>query len=103
AAARLRQRWPDLTGEVVGEDRTHLPLDIVGLIRGLGLEPHVRLSGFVGEAALAARYAAADVAVVLSEYEGFGLPVLEAMARGVLVVTSTAPALGEIFGDAAVL
>jgi glycosyltransferase involved in cell wall biosynthesis len=103
AAARLRHRWPDLAVEVVGEDRTHPPLDIVGLVRGLGLEQHVRLSGFVSEAALAARYAAADVAVVLSEYEGFGLPVLEAMARGVPVVTSTAPALGELFQDAAIL
>ena len=103
AAASLRRRWPDLEVEVVGEDRTQPPLDIVGLIRDLELEPNVRLSGFVGEAALALRYAAADVAVVLSEYEGFGLPVLEAMTRGVPVVTSTAPALGELFGDAALL
>ena len=103
AAARLRSRWPDLAVEVVGEDRTHPPLDIAGLVRGLGLESQVRISGFVGEAALATRYAAADVAVVLSEYEGFGLPVLEAMVRGVPVVTSTAPALGELFAEAAVL
>ena len=57
----------------------------------------------MGEAALADRYAAADVAVFLSEYEGFGLPALEAMARGVPVVTSTTPALGEVFGEAALL
>jgi glycosyltransferase involved in cell wall biosynthesis len=103
AAASLRRRWPDLEVDIVGEDRTHPPLDIVGLLRGLGLEAHVRLSGFVGERALALRYAAADVAVVLSEYEGFGLPVLEAMVRGLPVVTSTAPALGELFGEAALL
>ncbi len=63
----------------------------------------MRLSGFVSEAALAARYAAADVAVFLSEYEGFGLPALEAMARGVPVVTSVRPSLGEIFGEAALV
>ena len=103
AAARLRPRWPDLMVEVVGEDRTYPPLDIGSLVRALGLETRVRISGFVGEDELAARYAAADVAVVLSEYEGFGLPVLEAMARGVPVVTSTAPSLGELFGEAAVL
>jgi glycosyltransferase involved in cell wall biosynthesis len=57
----------------------------------------------VDEAALALRYAAADVAVFLSDYEGFGLPALEAMARGVPVVASRAPALGEIFGEAALL
>ena len=103
AAALLRKRWPDVTLDVVGEDRTHPPLDIFGLVRDLGLERNVRLSGFVDEEALAVRYAAADAAVVLSEYEGFGLPVLEAMARGVPVVTSTAPSLGELFRDAAVL
>ena len=59
--------------------------------------------GFVDERGLAARYAAADVAVFLSEYEGFGLPALEAMARGVPVVASRRPALGEIFGEAALL
>jgi glycosyltransferase involved in cell wall biosynthesis len=55
----------------------------------------------VSDEALADRYAAADAAVFLSEYEGFGLPVLEAMARGVPVVASTRPALGEIFAEAA--
>jgi len=103
AVARLARRHPGIVLEVVGEDRTHPPLDLVGLVEGLGLEAHVRMSGFVGEAGLAARYAAADVAVLLSEYEGFGLPALEAMSRGVPVVTSTEPALGEIFGEAAIL
>ena len=76
---------------MVGENRTHPPLDLDGQVRRLGLEGRVRLSGFVSEAELADRYAAADVAVFLSEYEGFGLPALEAMARGVPVVTSTRP------------
>jgi glycosyltransferase involved in cell wall biosynthesis len=103
AVTSLRHRWPDLAAEIVGEDRTHPPLDIGGLVRGLGLERTVRQSGFVVEAGLAARYAAADVAVLLSEYEGFGLPALEAMARGVPVVTSIHPSLNEIFGEAALL
>ena len=103
AAARLRRSWPDLTLEVVGENRTHPHLDLVSLARRAGLDGGARVSGFVGEAALADRYAAADVAVFLSEYEGFGLPALEAMARGVPVVTSTTPALGEVFGEAALL
>jgi glycosyltransferase involved in cell wall biosynthesis len=103
AAARLVRSWPDLTLEVVGENRTHPPLDLAALARRTGLDGRARLSGFVGEAALAVRYAAADVAVFLSEYEGFGLPALEAMARGLPVVTSNRPALGEIFGEAALL
>lgn len=101
AASRLARSWPGLRLEVVGEDRTHPPIDFPGLVRRLGLETAARLSGFVSEAALADRYAAADVAVSLSEYEGFGLPVLEAMARGVPVVIGNRPALSEIFGGAA--
>ena len=103
AVARLRRARPDLTLDVVGENRTHPSLDLPALARRAGLAEHVRLSGFVDEAALADRYAAADACVVLSEYEGFGLPALEAMARGVPVVTSTRPALSEVFGEAALL
>jgi len=103
AVARLRRAFSDLTLDVVGENRTHPPLDLPALARRTGLGDHVRLSGFVDEAALAGRYAAADACVFLSEYEGFGLPALEAMARGVPVVTSTSPALGEVFGEAALL
>jgi glycosyltransferase involved in cell wall biosynthesis len=103
AASHLARRRPDLVLDVVGENRTHPRADLRATVRSLGLEREVRLSGFVGERALAERYAAADVAVCLSEYEGFGLPALEAMARGVPVVLSSRPALGEIFGEAAVL
>jgi glycosyltransferase involved in cell wall biosynthesis len=63
----------------------------------------VRLSGFVDDEALAERYAAADGAVFLSEYEGFGLPALEAAARGIPLVVGRPPSLGEIFGAAALL
>jgi glycosyltransferase involved in cell wall biosynthesis len=101
ATARLRRDWPDLRLDVVGENRAHPPLDLEGLVRRLGLANRVRLSGFVGDHDLAGRYAAADVAVFLSEYEGFGLPALEAMARGLPVVVGARPALSEIFGPAA--
>ena len=63
----------------------------------------MRFSGFVDEEGLAARYAAADAAVFLSEYEGFGLPALEAAARGVPLVVSDRPSLSEIFAAAAVV
>jgi glycosyltransferase involved in cell wall biosynthesis len=52
---------------------------------------------------LDALYAAAGVVVVPSLYEGFGLPVLEAMARGVPVVASNRSSLPEVAGDAALL
>jgi glycosyltransferase involved in cell wall biosynthesis len=103
ATARLLRRHPGLVVDVVGENRTHPRLDLRSMVGSLGLEAHVRLSGFVEDAALADRYAAADAAVFLSEYEGFGLPALEALTRGVPTVVSRAPALGEIFRDAALL
>lgn len=103
AVAALRRAWPGLVLEVVGDNRTHPPLPIETLVEELGLQSSVRVSGYVSEQGLVARYAAADVFVFLSEYEGFGLPVLEAMGRGLPVVTSTRPALGEIFGAAALL
>jgi glycosyltransferase involved in cell wall biosynthesis len=101
AVARLRRRHPDLVLEVVGQNRTVPPLDLPRAVRALGLDGHVRLGGFITDQELADRYAAADAAVFLSEYEGFGLPALEAMARGVPTVVSTRPSLGEIFGPAA--
>jgi len=54
----------------------------------------------VDEAGLLAAYAAADVLVMPSHYEGFGLPVLEAAAAGLPVVSSGAGALAEVGGDA---
>jgi glycosyltransferase involved in cell wall biosynthesis len=103
AVARLIRRWPDLTLEVVGDNRTHPRLDLEGLAKRLGVGSHVRFSGFVSESDLALRYAAADVAVLLSEYEGFGLPALEAMARGLPLVAGDHPSVNEVVGDAALL
>ncbi len=103
ATALLRRRHPDLVLDVVGENRTQPRIDLARLVSALGLESNVRLSGYVDEAALADRYAAADLAVFLSDYEGFGMPALEAAARGVPLVVSDRPALGEVFAEAALL
>ncbi len=101
ATARLVPRFPGLRLHVVGDNRTHPSVDLGALVRELGLARRVALEGFVTDAELAERYAAADVAVFLSEYEGFGLPALEAAARGVPLVVSDRPALSEVFGAAA--
>jgi glycosyltransferase involved in cell wall biosynthesis len=103
ATRLLARRFPGLVLDVVGDNRTHPRADLEGLARRLGLQDRVRLSGFVSDAALADRYAAADVAIFLSEYEGFGLPALEAAARGVPLVLSRDPSLGEVFKGAALL
>jgi alpha-1,3-rhamnosyl/mannosyltransferase len=103
ATARLVRRHPGLVLDVAGENRTHPRLDLEAMVASLGLGGRVRLSGFIEDEELADRYAAADAAVFLSEYEGFGLPALEAAGRGVPLVVSRAPALGEVFRDAAIL
>jgi len=103
AMAKLTKRRPGLVLDVVGESRTHPGLDLEALAEEAGIRPSVRFSGFVEDQALADRYAAADAAVFLSEYEGFGLPALEAAARGVPLVVSRAPSLGEVFRGAALL
>jgi alpha-1,3-rhamnosyl/mannosyltransferase len=102
ATARLAGRFPGLVLDVVGDNRTHPRIDFEAQAQRLGLGQRVRLSGFVSEAGLAERYAAADVVVSLSEYEGFGLPALEAAARRVPLVLARRPSLSEVFADAAV-
>ena len=69
----------------------------------LGLQDDVRLPGWVSDAELEGLYALAGVFVFPSLYEGFGLPVLEAMRRGVPVACSNRSSLPEVAGDAALL
>ncbi len=69
----------------------------------LGLEGRVRFTGFVDEADLPTLYSAATVFAYPSLYEGFGLPVLEAMACGAPVIGSNASSIPEVIGDAGLL
>jgi glycosyltransferase involved in cell wall biosynthesis len=62
-----------------------------------------QFAGYVGDSDLPTLYAAASVFAYPSLYEGFGIPPLEAMACGTPVVASTAGALPEVLGDAALL
>jgi glycosyltransferase involved in cell wall biosynthesis len=69
----------------------------------LGLEDGVCFLGWLSETELEDLYRAADAFVFPSLLEGFGLPVLEAMARGLPVITSDRASLAEVAGDAALL
>jgi len=68
-----------------------------------GLEDTVRFIGFVPDSDLPALYSLAEVFSYPSLYEGFGLPVLEALACGAAVVTANNSSLPEVAGDAALL
>lgn len=65
----------------------------------LGIQEQVRFAGYVPEEEKPLWYHAADLFVYPSLYEGFGIPVAEAMACGVPVVTSNASSLPEVVGD----
>jgi glycosyltransferase involved in cell wall biosynthesis len=69
----------------------------------LRLERRVEFAGHVAKTELAALYRGATCLVFPSRYEGFGLPVVEAMASGTPVVATTAGAVPEVAGDAAIL
>lgn len=72
-------------------------------VRRLGLEGRVHFTGYVPQEHLSALLQGAQAFVLPSLYEGFGLPVLEAMACGTPVICSNAGSLPEVAGDAAVL
>jgi glycosyltransferase involved in cell wall biosynthesis len=92
---------PGATLDVVGRPVVPAYTDaLVRYIDELGLHEAVTLRGSVRDAELADAMAGADVLVVTSEHEGFGVPVIEAMTAGLPVVASRAGALPEIVGEA---
>jgi glycosyltransferase involved in cell wall biosynthesis len=76
---------------------------LVEVARECGLTDRVIFTGWLPDADLEGLYAAASCFVLPSRMEGFGLPVLEAMARGLPVACSDIPSLVEVAGPAALL
>jgi len=96
----LRQKDPDLPLVIVG-GTGWLYQDFFQQLEKLEDPRAVLLSGYVPDPDLPAVISGATVLVLASLYEGFGLPVLEAMACGTPVVCSNVSSLPEIGGDAA--
>ncbi len=94
---------PDWQLLLIGPNRHYPPIDIDEESNRRGLCGRVHHVSHVSEADLAALYTDALVFIYPSSYEGFGLPVLEALAYGLPVVTGNATSLPEVAGDAALL
>lgn len=73
------------------------------MVSGASLTGRVEFTGLVSDRELAAWYRGARALVLVSQYEGFGLPIVESMACGTPVITSNTTAMPEVAGDAALL
>ncbi len=98
AIAELPEERPEL---VLPGAPTEHEAELRALADRLGVAERVRFPAWVSDEELEALYGEATCFVLPSLIEGFGLPVLEAMARGIPVACSDRPALPEVAGDAA--
>ena len=90
--------------EIVAAGKTRATAHDTGIVshaEALGLSSRVHFVGDVSHADLLALYSGCDVFVYPSLYEGFGMPVLEAMACGAPVICANTSSLPEVAGDAA--
>lgn len=101
AFTELAQSQPNARLELVGEDRTWPSIGLDDVIAGSAAADRIRARSWVSDAVLLDMYQRASAFVFLSEYEGFGLTPLEALAHGVPVVLLDTPVAREVCGDAA--
>jgi glycosyltransferase involved in cell wall biosynthesis len=101
--AYAKGRAREILKLVIAGKKGWLYQEIFETVKRLNLEESLVFTGFVDDDDLPSIYSMARVFAYPSIYEGFGLPVLEAMACGVPVVTSDVPSIREIVGKAAVL
>lgn len=101
AFARVAGSWPGPLELVLAGKPGRNSANIQRLVRHLGLEDRIRMPGFVPEEDLPALYSLCQAFVFPSKYEGFGMPLLEAMACGAPVLSSRSSCLPEVGGDGA--
>ena len=88
---------------IVGNDDCKYGNQLKELVKSKGLEDRVLFLGYVSNEDKNRLYQAAKLFIYPSKYEGFGLPVLEAMANNTLVACSNTSSLPEVVGDAAIM
>jgi glycosyltransferase involved in cell wall biosynthesis len=100
AMVEVGASWPELRLVVVGGRFNETELE---WISALGLENRILLRSELGDSELAGLYRDSEALVYPSLYEGFGIPPLEAMACGTLVIAARSSSIPEVVGDAAIL
>ena len=104
AAALLQENVPDIELRIVGgptSDLYRATLD--GLVKALGLGDIVTFTGWIDDEQLELEYRRASVFCTLSDHEGFGVPIAEAMSHGLPVVAYANTAVTETVGDGGLL
>lgn len=102
AFAAVSKRFPHTLVIAGKKDPRYYPA-LEAETKALGLEEKVSFLDYVPSEELPALYAGADLFILPSLYEGFGLPILEAMACGTPVIASRTSSLPEVAGEAALL
>jgi glycosyltransferase involved in cell wall biosynthesis len=103
AYAKYRQDTGSDARLLLAGHRTAVTPEIQGLVKRLHLEAHVMQPGYVSSTDLPLLYSGARMFLFPSLWEGFGIPMIEAMACGTPVLTSNVSCLPEVAGDAAVI
>ena len=99
--ARLARTTPDTRLEVVGENRTSPHVNLESIVRATGVGDRIHLRSYVPDEELRSLYTASAAFVFLSEYEGFGLTPIEALASGLPALLLDTPVAREVCADAA--
>ena len=100
--ARFARKDPDARLEIVGDNRTLPHVDVDALIAKSGAAPQIRARSYIPDHALAGLYDRASAFAFLSDYEGFGMTPLDALAKGIPVVVLDTDVTREIYGPAAI-
>jgi glycosyltransferase involved in cell wall biosynthesis len=102
AFAMASTSHPQARLAIVGDNRTYPFEDLEVCAAEAGVAERVAIQGYVGDEVLDALYRRAAAFAFLSEYEGFGLPPLEALSSGVPILVLDTEVAREVYGDAAV-
>lgn len=101
--SQLPKKTRDSYSLVLGGSKTGEYFTLLEIVDKFKLQKNVIFTGFISEEDLPYLYSAAEIFIFPSLFEGFGLPVLEAMACGTPVITSNSTSLPEVVGDAGML